>query len=186
VGLCEPHEVQQGEVQGPASGSGKPLYQYRLGDEGIERSPDEKDLGILVDEKLDISHQCALTAQKAKHILGCIKSSVASRAREVILLFYSALVRPHLESCIQLWSPQHRNDMDLLERVQRKATKMTRGLEHLSCEDRLRELELFNLEKRRLRGNLIAAFQYLKTGKIFLARPVVTGSNGFKLREGRL
>jgi len=72
---------------------------------------------------VNMTWQCALAAQVANHILSCIKSSVASRAREVILPLYSALVRPHLESCIQLWSPQHRKDMDLLERVHRRANK---------------------------------------------------------------
>ncbi|PKU44187.1 hypothetical protein llap_5520 [Limosa lapponica baueri] len=104
-----------------------PHYQYRLGDEGIESSPAEQDLGVLLDEKLDMSRQCTLTAQEANCILGCIKRTVASRSREVILPLCSALVRPHLEYCAQLWSPQYKKDMDLLERVQPRATRMIRG-----------------------------------------------------------
>jgi len=143
-------------------GWGNPCYQYRLRDERIASSPAKKDLGVLVDEKLDMSHQCVLAAQKANHIPGCIKRSMASRSREVILPLHSALVRPHLESCIQLCSPQHKKDTELLERVQRRTTKMVRGLEHLSYEERLSKLGLLRLKKRRLQGDLIAAFQYLK------------------------
>jgi len=76
-----------------------------------------------MDEKLEMSHQCALVALKANCMLYCVKRSMARRSREVILPLYSALVRPHLESCIQLWSPQHK-DTELLEWVQRRATKM--------------------------------------------------------------
>jgi len=71
-------------------------------------------LELLLDEKLNMNQQYALAAQQANRILGCIKRRVASRAREGILPLYSALVRPHLESCVQLWSPQNRKDMDVL------------------------------------------------------------------------
>jgi len=69
-------------------------------------------------------------------------------------------VRHHLEYCIQLWNPQHRKDMDLLEQVQRRATKIIKGMEHLSYEKMLRQLGLFRV-KRRLWGDLIGAFRYM-------------------------
>ncbi|KAK4827914.1 hypothetical protein QYF61_022362 [Mycteria americana] len=156
----------------PHLGRGNPW----LRDEGIESSPAEKDLGVL----------------NANHILGCIKRSVDSRSRKGILPLYSALVRSCLEYCAQLWSSQHQKDIDLLERVHRRATKIIRGMEHLSYEERLRELGLFSLEKRMLWEDLIAAFQYSKgahkkDGDKFFSRTCCdkTRGNGFKLKEGR-
>ncbi|KFO11260.1 hypothetical protein N312_11602, partial [Balearica regulorum gibbericeps] len=174
-------------------GQGNPKHKYnKLGRQWTETSVEEKDLGVLTDEKLNMTQQGVLAAQKANCITGCIKRSMTSRSREVILPLYSALVRPHLQYHVQLQGPQYKQDMELLERVQRRARKMIRGLEHLSYEDRLKELALFSLEKRKLRGDLIAAFQYLKgayrkAGEGLFTRTWSdkTRSNSLKLKEGR-
>jgi len=114
---------------------------HRLGEE-LERSSAERNPGVLVDSKSAMSHQHALVARKANGILGYIKKNVANKSMEVILLLYFALVRPHLECCVQFWAPWYKKDRNLLERVQWRGTKMIKGLEHLSYEQRLSNLGL--------------------------------------------
>jgi len=104
---------------------GNPTYKYRMCGERIESRPEEKSLGVLVDETLNMVQKCACAAQKANCIQGCIKEAWPSDQGRDFCLF--AQVRPYLESCVQPQCPEHRKDMDLLEWVQRRVTESIRG-----------------------------------------------------------
>lgn len=109
-------------------GTNSPRHQYMLGITLLESTLWEKDLRILADTRLAVSRQSVLAAKRDNGILVCIRQSITNRSKEVILPVHSVLVSPHLQCWVQFWGPQSRRDTELLERVQRRATKMIKDL----------------------------------------------------------
>uniref|UniRef100_A0A8C5LY07 Reverse transcriptase domain-containing protein n=1 Tax=Leptobrachium leishanense TaxID=445787 RepID=A0A8C5LY07_9ANUR len=163
---------------------------YTLNGTELGKSKQEKDLGIIIDFKLSNNVQCQTAAAKASKVLACIKRGVHSRDENIILPLYKSMVRPHLEYAVQFWAPVLKKDIISLEKVQRRATKLIRGMEGLSYEERLTSLNLFSLEKRRLRGDLITLYKYIRghyqplSDNLFINRTIHrTRGHKFRLEE---
>ena len=164
---------------------------YELLGKEIESVQQEKDLGVVITNDLKSSNQCIEAVKKAQKLLGYIKRQFRTRNKETILTLYNALVRPHLEYAVQFWSPSLRKDIERLEAVQARATKLIPSIRHLGYVRRLERLNLYSLEKRRLRGQLIETFKMLKGVNnidyrhLFTFSNNLTRSNGWKLELKR-
>ena len=134
---------------------------YRMGDTVLGTTVKEKDLGVTISADMKVSEQCGIAASKGNQILGLIRRNITYKGKKLIIPLYKAIVRPHLEYCIQAWRPYRKKDIDTLERIQRRATKMIPELRDLSYEERLKECGLTTLETRRLRGDQIEVFKIL-------------------------
>jgi len=139
---------------------------HKWGEEQLESSPAEWDWGVLVSSRLNRNQQRALAAQRANHTLGCIKHSTTELSGGAIVPSNSVLGQLHMEHCVQLWAPQFKKDVKVLECAQRRATKLVEGLEGMSYGVQLRTLCLvwFGLVKGRLRGHPVALYSFLRRG----------------------
>ena len=165
---------------------------YILNGKTLSNTDMEKDLGILVNSTLRCKNQCQAAAAKANKVMGCIKRGIDARDANIILPLYKSLVRPHMEYCVQFWAPLNKADIAELERVQRRATKVIAGMNGLQHPERLTQLGLFSLEKRRLRGDLINMYKYIRgqyrdlSHNLFIPRTVtVTRGHPLRLEERR-
>ena len=135
---------------------------YEMNGITLEEVTEERDLGVIIQNNLKWDKQCAKSVGTANRILGMIKRTFCYLDKTVVLQLYKSLVRPHLEYGIQAWRPHLQKDIDLIERVQRRATKLIPTLKDKPYEMRLKLLSLTTLETRRLRGDLIEVFKILK------------------------
>ena len=169
-------------------GSNNDQVGYSMNGAELSKVDQERDLGVLISKDLKPSLQCKEVIKTANKLIGFIGRTFEHKSEKVIRTLYNSLVRPHLEYCVQFWSPYYRKDIDKLERVQRRVTKMIPRLRNKPYEERLKELNLFSLSKRRLRGDLIEVFKMFKgfdnlnvDDYLTVDRTHATRSNGYKI-----
>ena len=145
-------------------GRTNPKHNYTMGESILTETALEKDLGVLIDNELEFDKHIKGIVNKANRMLWMIRIGFSCLDKSMFMNLYPVLVRPLLEYCVQVWSPHKQKHIDLLEGVQRRATRMVPGLKDKSYEERLKILELPSLEERRIRGDMIETYKIL-TGK---------------------
>ena len=167
-------------------GKNNAKFSYSLQGGSVQEGEMIRDLGVVVTEDFKMSRQCLTASSKANRMLGYIRKSITSKSKEIILPLYRGLVRPHLEYAVQFWSPFLKKDIELLERVQHRATKMIHGFSGMDYGDRLGALNMYSLEDRRTRGDLIQVFKFIKQGDmegLNLSTDSRTRGHGLKLNK---
>ena len=171
-------------------GPGNPHRRYSLRDVLLDQVTEEKDLGIFIDEELKFRKQAAAAATKANRVLGMIRRSFANLNHSTVPLLYKTMVRPLLEYGNVIWGPFNKEDQVLIERVQRRATRMVREIRHLPYPERLQILRLPSLLYRRRRGDMILMYQ-LMTGQLglhreeFFSEPTTASTRGHELKVAK-
>ena len=165
-------------------------FNYKINDTVLQKATEEKDLGIYVQNNIKPDKHIDESVKKANQVLGQIYRTMEYKSVENILPLYLSLVRPHLEYCVQAWAPYYTKDIDKLERVQERALRMIPELKHLNYEEKLQNLNLFSLAKRRLRGDLIETFKIFQgldnipSNTFFTLANSNTRGHNYKLYKG--
>ena len=127
-------------------GYNNPKHKYSMLGKTLMEVTEEKDLGVVISDNLKSSKQCIAACQKANKVLGFIARNFEYKTPEIMLALYNALVRPHLEYAVQFWSPHYRKDIEMLEKIQKRVTKLIPGLRNKPYEERLKKSKLSALE----------------------------------------
>lgn len=135
---------------------------YVMDGEDLQPVTEELDLGVIVQDDLKCTKQCVKVVGNANRVLGMIRRTFGNMSVDVVMQLYKGLVRPRLEYAVQAWRPHLRKDIELIEKVQRRATRMVKGMARKDYEERLRQLKMTTLETRRLRGDLILVFKIFR------------------------
>ena len=135
---------------------------YTMGNHRLEEVEEEKDLRVLVHRTLSVSNNCAVAVKKANQMAGHIYRTVMHKSVQTGVPLYKAMVRPHLEYCSLVWSPYLKKDIQSIEKVQRRVTKMIPSISAINYEESLKRTGLISLENRRLRADLLEVFKILR------------------------
>ena len=125
---------------------------YEMGGTILSKTVKGKDLGVTINASMKVSEQCRIAASKGNQVIGIIRRNITYKEKCQIIHLYKAIVRPHLEYCIQAWNPYLRTDIDMLEKIQRRATKLISGLRDIRYEELLNECGLTTLDTKIMGG----------------------------------